>query len=111
MEPILLTLLRHGRSRADDEQVHEERYDAPLTDIGRRQAKARAQAWLASGARFDRVLASPLSRAAETATIVAAAFGLPVELREAWLERDNGELAGLAVADAKARYPEPAFRG
>ena len=27
--------MRHGRSRADDEMVHEGRYDSPLTDIGR----------------------------------------------------------------------------
>ena len=27
--------MRHGRSRADDELVHEGRYDSPLTDVGR----------------------------------------------------------------------------
>lgn len=32
---IHLTLLRHGRSRADDEEVHEGRYDSPLTEAGR----------------------------------------------------------------------------
>lgn len=37
-----LTLLRHGRSRADDEDVHEGRYNSPLTDVGRAQAQALA---------------------------------------------------------------------
>ena len=36
-----ITLMRHGRSRADDEMVHEGRYDAPLTDIGRAQVRLR----------------------------------------------------------------------
>ena len=31
---IDITLMRHGRSRADDEMVHEGRYDSPLTDVG-----------------------------------------------------------------------------
>jgi len=34
-EVLHLTLLRHGRSRGDDENVHEGRYDAPLTEVGR----------------------------------------------------------------------------
>jgi broad specificity phosphatase PhoE len=36
-----LTLLRHGRSRADDEQVHDGRYDSPLTALGIEQAGRR----------------------------------------------------------------------
>jgi 2,3-bisphosphoglycerate-dependent phosphoglycerate mutase len=28
---ISVTFLRHGRSRADDEKVHEGHYDSPLT--------------------------------------------------------------------------------
>ena len=44
-EIIGLTLIRHGRSRADDEGVHEGRYDSPLTDTGRAQAEKRATHW------------------------------------------------------------------
>lgn len=31
---IELTLLRYGRSAADDKKVHEGRYDSPLTAVG-----------------------------------------------------------------------------
>lgn len=41
----------------------------------------------------DRVIASPLLRAQET----AAALGVPVEIDDRWLELDYGELDGKAV--------------
>ncbi len=47
MDPLLsITFLRHGRSRADDENVIEGRYDSPLTETGQAQARARAEGWL-----------------------------------------------------------------
>ena len=52
MSTLHLTLLRHGRSRADDENVHEGRYDSPLTAVGRAQAVALAEYWGAHPARL-----------------------------------------------------------
>jgi 2,3-bisphosphoglycerate-dependent phosphoglycerate mutase len=109
-EAIEITFLRHGRSRADDEQVCEGRYDAPLTDVGRAQVQARAQQWQAAGVHFDLAIASPLQRAAESARIVAQTLAVPIETDPDWMERDNGPLAGLPFAEAEARYPKPAFR-
>ena len=107
---IAIVFLRHGRSRADDEGVHEGRYDSPLTDVGRAQVAARAAEWRAAGVRFDRIVCSPLRRAEETANIVGAALDVPLEEDAGWLEVDNGPLAGLSFAEADARYPRPAFR-
>lgn len=107
---ISITLMRHGRSQADDEAVHEGRYDSPLTAIGRQQAQTRAAGWLAAGVQFDLVIGSPLARASETAAIVAQALHVPLEQDPLWMERDNGPLAGLAFEEANARYPQPAFR-
>jgi 2,3-bisphosphoglycerate-dependent phosphoglycerate mutase len=109
-EAIEITFMRHGRSRADDEQVCEGRYDAPLTDVGRAQVLARTQQWQAAGVHFDLVIASPLQRAAETARIIAQALAVPIEPDPDWMERDNGPIAGLPFAEAEARYPKPAFR-
>jgi len=105
-----ITFLRHGRSRADDEAAHEGRYDSPLTEVGRRQAKQRAAGWLARGLGFDRIIASPLLRARETAEIVSATLAVPLEIDPDWMEMDNGPLAGLPWAEAAARYPPPVFR-
>jgi len=48
-----ITFMRHGRSQADDEQVHEGRYDSPLTDVGRNLVHRRARRWLEDGVQFE----------------------------------------------------------
>ncbi len=107
---LAITLLRHGRSLADDEGVHEGRYDAPLTERGRAQVQARAADWQAKGLRFDQVIASPLRRAAETAQIVAAALAAPLTTDADWQERHCGAITGMPFAEAKRLYPKPALR-
>ena len=99
--------MRHGRSRADDEMVHEGRYDSPLTDVGRAQVRSRAKQWKQSGVTFDLIVASTLVRAAESARIVGEALDVPIEYDPDWMERDNGPLAGLPFDVAKERYPKP----
>jgi len=107
---ISIVFLRHGRSRADDEQVHEGRYDSPLTALGREQAAQRAADFLTRGFIFDSVTASPLLRARETAEIIAATLHLPLETDPDWMELDNGVLAGLPFSETTVKYPRPAFR-
>ena len=107
---ISIFFLRHGRSSGDDEGVHEGRYDAELTKIGRAQAITRATAWQAAGIRFDRILASTLRRAHDTAQIMAQAFQAPLDTDPDWMEVDNGVLAGLPFEVADQQYPWPAFR-
>ena len=109
-DEIQVIFMRHGRSRADDEEVHEGRYDSPLTAVGRSQAEARAQHFLARELHFDRIVSSTLQRAAETAKIIGQALSVPVETDADWMEMDNGPLAGLPRDVAAERYPKPAFR-
>lgn len=101
--------MRHGRSRADDEMVHEGRYDSPLTDVGRAQVRSRAEQWKQSGVTFDLIVASTLVRAAESARIVGEVLDIPIEYDPDWMERDNGPLAGLPFGVAKERYPKPSI--
>jgi 2,3-bisphosphoglycerate-dependent phosphoglycerate mutase len=107
---IYLTFMRHGRSRADDEEVHEGRYDSPLTEAGREQIQRRAAGWQRQGVSFDRIIASTLLRATESAQIVGAMLNVPVESDPDWMEINNGPLAGLPRSVAAQRYPQPAFR-
>lgn len=109
-EEIHLTFLRHGRSRADDEEVHEGRYDSPLTEVGRTQVQARAQEFLSRKIHFDKIIASTLQRAHETATIIGESLQVAVETDADWMEFDNGPLAGMPRALAAERYPKPTFR-
>lgn len=110
MRKRTLVLLRHGRSGADDEGVHEGRYDSPLTEVGRDQATRLAQHWRDGRMHFDRIVCSSLVRASETAEIVAAALAVDVEVSGLWMEHDNGPLAGLTEDEAAARFPQPSFR-
>lgn len=107
---VWVTFLRHGRSQADDEGVHEGRYDSPLTEVGRAQAKGRARAFRARGFAFDLIISSPMRRARSTAEIIGQALNVPIAFDEDWMERDNGPLAGMKREVAAETYPRPAFR-
>ena len=109
-DEIEVMFLRHGRSRADDEGVHEGRYDSPLTEVGRSQAEKRGQDFLARGFGYRLIIASPLQRAQETAQIIAKYLNATVETDPDWAEMNNGLLAGLSFKEAATRFPRPVFR-
>lgn len=109
-DTITIVLLRHGRSRADDEKVHEGWYDSPLTGTGIAQVESRAEDLLERGHRFDRIIASPFQRAAATARIIAERLHTPLEFDDDWKEMNNGPLAGMSYEQADREYPHPEFR-
>ncbi len=109
-EVIHITFMRHGWSRADDEEVHEGRYDSPLTEKGRMQAELRAQNWLENNIGFDYIMTSTLSRALESAKIIAGILDAEVIEDPDWMEMDNGPLAGMPRDEAEEKYPRPSFR-
>lgn len=65
-----ILVIRHGQSEADILNVHEGRAGFPLTDEGRTQARATAR-FLHRHYAIEKIYASPLKRAAETAQILA----------------------------------------
>ena len=87
----MLILVRHGQTQANAEARVLGRADPPLTELGLRQATAMA----AAVGSVDRVVASPLARARQT----AACFGVPVEVDERWIELDFGEYDERLLAD------------
>ncbi len=88
--PTRLVLARHGETEWSKAGRHTGRTDVPLTDAGREQA--RRLGVMLAGRAFSRVLASPLSRAAETARL--AGFGGRVELDDDLREWDYGAYEG-----------------
>jgi 2,3-bisphosphoglycerate-dependent phosphoglycerate mutase len=106
---IEITLLRHGRSLADDEGKIEGRYDSPLTNIGVAQTERRLALWLAEGRQFDRIISSTLQRAASVANIISVGYDIPVTLDDNWREKDNGPLAGLTFDEADEQFPKADF--
>ncbi|HEY6532812.1 MAG TPA: histidine phosphatase family protein [Acidimicrobiales bacterium] len=85
----MLIVVRHGRTEHNATGRLLGRLDPPLDELGRRQAKALADAV----GPVDRVISSPLLRTRET----AEGFGAEVEIDERWIELDYGELDGAPL--------------
>ena len=90
----MLILLRHGRTKANAGGLLQGRIDPDLDELGVRQAQAAAEL-IGS---VDRVIASPLKRAQQT----AAALGQPVETDERFIELDYGDWEATPVKDVPA---------
>lgn len=96
----LLTLVRHGETDWNRDRRIQGATDIPLNDTGRMQAREAAAAL--SG---DIVVASDLSRARETAEIIADGLGLPSpRLYTGLRERSYGEAEGVAAAEFIRRW-------
>ena len=105
-----ITLVRHGESVGNAEARLQGHADYPLSARGRAQVVALAQRWKAEALKFDHVIASPLSRALETARIIAAELEVPnPEIDRRWIERDAGERTGLTCDEAQQRDRETDF--
>jgi ribonuclease H / adenosylcobalamin/alpha-ribazole phosphatase len=106
--PTRLLLLRHGQTALSVERRYSGRGDAPLTELGQRQAKAAALR-LSTMEEIDQdtpIVSSPLGRAKDTAQAVADATGGTVITHPGLLETDFGRWEGLTFAEAAARDPE-----
>ena len=97
-------LLRHGETPLSGERRFAGRGDIPLTATGLEQAAA-AAARLAARGGLDLIVTSPLGRARQTASAVAAATGVPVVVGDGWMETDFGEWEGLSQAEAERGWP------
>jgi len=96
-----IVLVRHGETEWTLSGQHTGTSDIPLTDHGKAQGEL-VRAWLA-GRAFERVLTSPLERAAETCRL--AGFGEQAERRSELVEWDYGEYEGLTTAQIRERNP------
>jgi broad specificity phosphatase PhoE len=106
---FVLTLLRHGESVGNAERRWQGQADFPLSETGRAQARALAQRWKDQDERFDRIITSPLARAAETADILSQALDAPVEPEPLWMERNIDALSGLTTDEALTHSTRPGF--
>jgi len=90
--------LRHGRTESNRLGIIQGHRDVPLDEEGRRQAAAAGARLRDAGLRPARIVASDLSRAAETARIVAAALEAEVSAYDPGLrERSFGPIEGSSA--------------
>jgi broad specificity phosphatase PhoE len=107
-----LFLARHGQTDDNLEPIRVQGFtDTPLNDTGRCQAAELAERVAPMG--FVALWSSDLSRARETAEIVADGVGLPVRLDPRLREANRGEWEGRRFIDIEREEPErfAAWRG
>ena len=111
MTVTTFALIRHGQTDWNAERRLQGSTDIPLNDVGRGQARD-AVAVLAPY-EWDAVVSSPLSRAAETADLIAEGLGLTVARRVPELaERSFGPAEGMqAGPELEALRIPGGFRG
>ncbi len=101
---MTLLLVRHGQSEGNARGIIQGQLDLPLTPLGREQAKRVAERLRSEGG-SERIVASPLARAFETAEVIGEALGLPIATDERLMEYDFGQGAGLTFAELREQFP------
>jgi broad specificity phosphatase PhoE len=106
---VKLTLIRHGSTEWNASRRFQGRTDVPLSAEGRQQAHAIAAAL--RGERIDRIYTSDLSRAVETARIVADSVAAEVVVDRRLREFDFGRWEGLTWEEIVVNDPQVAAAG
>ena len=99
-----LYLIRHGESASNVDKTFTGQLDAELSDLGRKQASCIASYFL--GKHIDRIYASDLSRAYETALPLSKICRVPIVQNAAFREIYGGKWEGEKFADLQDMYPE-----
>ena len=100
---LRLLVVRHGYTVTNATHRYTGQLDAPLTDEGRDQAQ-RLAAYLAAHEKIDKIYASDLSRAINTAAPTAARFGLKITPMPDLREIDVGEWTGMPFEELDRGY-------
>ena len=101
MVPVRLVLVRHGDTVADSSIRYYGATDVVLSRAGRHQAERAAG--LIGDEVFGCVVASPLARAWQTATVLAPRQ--PIQLEEGFREVNFGDWEGLTREEIEDRDP------
>ena len=102
--------IRHGQTDWNREDRLQGSSDIPLNEHGREQAAEAVE--VVRGTEWAAVVSSPLSRARETAQIIADALGVPLGATyDELTERDYGDLEGFNATEAMERWPDREYPG
>ncbi|MCL2204027.1 MAG: histidine phosphatase family protein [Defluviitaleaceae bacterium] len=101
-----ILVIRHGQSEGDITNVIEGRYDAPLTELGIKQANLMAD-WVAQKYTIDKIFSSPLKRASKVAEILSQRINIDIVYDNDIMEWNTGLISGLKKEEARVKYPAP----
>lgn len=98
-QPRRLVVWRHGETTYNATGRWQGQFDTPLAEHGRRQA-ADAAKYLAEQ-RISRIIASDLTRAADTGRALAEVSGKPISFDKRFREIDVGSWSGLTTPEIR----------
>lgn len=113
-DPLTVVMVRHGETAMtqDKRLSGSSEPGPPLAPAGREQARRAAELVAAVGDTLwsdlpvpTSVIASPMVRTLETATVIGARLGLPVAVDPAFAECDFGDWQGLTPDDLERGWP------
>lgn len=99
-----LLLARHGETAWNAEGRYQGQEDIPLSPVGLAQAQALGERLREVS--ITRAVASPLSRARQTAELALGARDLPLTLDPGLMEIAHGTWEGLLASEIRERDPE-----
>jgi broad specificity phosphatase PhoE len=99
---VIVHFVRHGETAYNRDGLGLGRADAPLTDLGRRQAEAAASRL--ANEPVEHIYTSPLLRCSATARAIAGERNIPIDARDALLELDVGHTEGLTFQAMREQY-------
>lgn len=97
-----LILVRHGETDWNAQHRWQGHSDTELNDAGREQARRLAEGL----GRVDALYSSDLSRARETAEILAGTIGVEVRFDQRLRERGFGAWEGLTTEEIESSFPD-----
>lgn len=100
-----LLLIRHGETDWNAAKRIQGSADIPLNENGRRQAQELAETLALRPLPFSSIYTSPLSRASETAKIIADRLGMTYQSAPGLEEIRFGLWEGIRWEEVQARFP------
>ncbi|GGB40647.1 phosphoglycerate mutase [Flexivirga endophytica] len=106
--PRRLVVWRHGETTYNAAGKWQGQFDAPLSERGREQAADSAE--LLAGMEISQIVASDLSRAADTARSLSEISGTPVAFDKRFREINVGNWAGLTTPEIRVEHADTLAR-
>jgi broad specificity phosphatase PhoE len=98
---MIIAMVRHGQTNSNINQIIQGRTDNPLNEDGKLEARKLGNILKLQNKTFDSIISSPMSRALETAVILAKKidYDKPIHVIQRFVERNFFHLEGKPVEE------------
>lgn len=97
---MTLYIVRHGETRENLQRILQGHMPGTLTEKGKEQVKESAEILSKSGISFRCIVSSDLTRAMDSANIIAQELHIPIISTKMLRERDWGIFTGMLISEA-----------